>query len=183
MPGKCLCVNNFLVKEMMACYNSIIIFNFICMNYKALMLGISAIVLLGAGCSGTETNVINSKPAGEVPVAPIVTTSTTPEETVKTEEKTSTETEIVLKGKAVGKQMVQFNWTLPEGAKDPSAFHIVRSQKENPTQPPGYWFMQPGKSRGAVWVKLPTGEQHFRICTWENNKCETYSNDVMVNVE
>lgn len=156
------------------------------MNQKLLVLGVGGILLLvGAGCNrGADTAMVNTKPAENVAVptsTPMMATTTEKMEIATSSMKAVDSLE--LSGKSLGNKMVQFNWKLPEGAKDPTAFHLVRGQNENPTQPPGYWFMQPGKSRATVWVKLPSGEQHFRICVWEGGKCGVYSNDVMVDVE
>lgn len=156
-----------------------IIFNFICMNRKSLVLVGAAVVLLGgAGCSQTVMDTTtNSKPADSL--------ASTTEQIVNgtTQPAAKPIDSITLSGKAIGNKMVQFKWTVPEGTKDPAAFHLVRGQHENPTQPPSYWFMQPGTSRNAIWVKLPLGEQHFRICTWEGDKCGVYSNDLMLDVK
>ncbi|OGH67343.1 MAG: hypothetical protein A3B90_00610 [Candidatus Magasanikbacteria bacterium RIFCSPHIGHO2_02_FULL_41_13] len=157
------------------------------MNQKSLILTVAGtLLLIGAGCSGATTNPqINTKPAE--------TTSTTSIETATTSPIVATSTEatatppsadsVTLTGKALGNGMVQFNWTIPEGAKNPRSFHIVRGQNENPTQPPSFWFKQDGTSRSAIWAKLAKGEQHFRVCTWETNKCEVYSNDILVDVK
>ncbi len=156
------------------------------MNQKSLVLAVAGVLLLaGAGCEETTNPQINTKPAETISTTTTETSTTTPVVTTSTEATAPQQsaTSITLTGKALGNRMVQFNWTLPEGAKNPRSFHLVRGQNENPTQPPGYWYKQDGKSRSSVWVKLPTGEQHFRICSWETTKCEVYSNDVMVNVE
>ncbi len=147
------------------------------MQHKYKNIIVAGIFLLaGTGCRDSAVPSINTKPADSLAstTEQIVNGTTTPEKSLSS---------ITLNGQALGKRLVQFTWTLPEGAKDPEAFHLVRSQRENPTQPPGYWFAQPGTSRDAIWVKLPLGEQHFRICTWEAGKCGVYSNDVMVIVK
>lgn len=156
------------------------------MNQKSLVLGIAGILLLaGAGCGNTTSPQVNTKPAEAVPTTTTETSTTTPVVATSTEANSSTVSadSVTLTGQALGKGMVQFNWTLPEGAKNPRSFHIVRGQNENPTQPPSFWFKQDGTSRSAIWAKLAKGEQHFRVCTWETNKCEVYSNDVMVDVK
>ncbi len=155
------------------------------MNRNSLVLAAAGILLLGAGCeSPTETpSPVQTKPAEVTSTTPTATTSPSVVSTTTENNVPVSADSITLVGKALGNRMVQFNWTLPEGAKNPRSFHLIRGQNENPTQPPGYWYKQDGKSRSSVWVKLPTGEQHFRICTWETTKCEVYSNDVMVNVE
>ncbi len=155
------------------------------MNRNSLVLAAAGILLLGAGCeSATETPTpVQTKPAEVTSTSPTATTSPNVASTTTENNIPVSADSITLVGKALGNRMVQFNWTLPEGAKNPRSFHLVRGQNENPTQPPGFWYKQDGKSRSSVWVKLPKGEQHFRICTWETNKCEVYSNDVMVNVE
>jgi hypothetical protein len=157
------------------------------MNRNALLFAISGILLLGAGCENTtETPIaVQTKPAEVTSTSTTPTATTSPAVATSTPENTTpvSADSITLVGKALGNRMVQFNWTLPEGAKNPRSFHLIRGQNENPTQPPGFWYKQDGKSRSSVWVKLPKGEQHFRICTWETTKCEVYSNDVMVNVE
>ncbi len=148
------------------------------MRQNFLALGVlSLLFLAGAGCNPVE-NTMENKPAEN--------TSTNTEATPtpsETPEKNTPVTSIELTGQALGNQMAQFNWTLPEGVQNPAGFRLVRGQNENPTQPPGYWYAQSGKSRGAVWVKLPKGEQHFRICVYENNACGVYSNDVMIDVK
>jgi hypothetical protein len=141
-------------------------------------------MLTGAGCANTSTTQpINAKPAEQASTttaeAPIIeiATSTVAEAT------TTPSTDMTLTAKAIGNGMVQFNWTFPEGVSNPRTFHLVRGQNENPTQPPGNWYKVDGKSRSTIWVKLGKGNQHFRICTWEINKCGSYSNDVLVDVE
>jgi len=144
-----------------------------------LALSLSLVLLLaGAGCKGSTTP--ENKPA-EGATTTVNTDSTS---TVSTEKMADKKVDsIELKGEAIGNNMVQFNWTVPEGAQDPAGFRLVRGQNENPTQPPGYWFAQKGSARGTVWVKLPKGEQHFRICVYENDACGVYSNDVTVDVK
>lgn len=146
------------------------------MRQNFLALGVLSLLLLaGAGCSPME-NTTENKPAENTQTEGTTTPSETPE-------KNTAVTSIELTGQALGNQMAQFSWKLPEGATDPAAFRLVRGQNENPTQPPGYWYAQPGKSRGTVWVKLPKGEQHFRVCVYENDACGLYSNDVVVHVK
>ncbi len=154
------------------------------MNQKLLVLGMGGILLLvGAGCSSDAT-LIQTKPAeNSAQTSSSTATATTTEKMEVTTSSMKAVDSLELSGKALGNKMVQFNWKLPDGVTDPAAFHLVRGQNENPTQPPAYWFMQPGKSRAAVWVKLPSGEQHFRICVWEAGKCGVYSNDVVVDVK
>ncbi len=145
------------------------------LEYKSIVVA-GILLLAGAGC-GDVTPTTNSKPADSL--------ASTTDQIVNgnTQPVAKPIDSISLSGESIGNKMVQFTWDIPEGTKNPSAFHLVRGQKENPTQPPGYWFAQSGSSRGTVWVKLPSGEQHFRICTWEGEKCMVYSNDVMVNVK
>ncbi len=157
------------------------------MKQKYLTLAVTSTLLLaGAGCGTVETPVqVNSKPA-EVPSNSSSTLDTTIVDTTTSTEKensTSSTVSLELTGKALGRGMVQFSWTLPEGTKNPRSFHLVRGQNENPTQPPSNWYKVDGKFRSSIWAKLAKGEQHFRICTWETTKCEVYSNDVLVDVK
>lgn len=149
------------------------------MRQGLLTLSLAAVVLLaGAGCSDIGTT--ENKPA-EGTTTTLNGGSTS---TVSTEKMANKAIDsIELSGEAIGENMAQFTWKIPEGAKDPTAFRLVRGQNENPTQPPGYWFRQPGKARGTVWVKLPKGEQHFRICVYEDGACGVYSNDLVVDVK
>lgn len=147
------------------------------MGQKFLALGVLSVLLLaGAGCKQAEKPIEN-KPA-ETATSTVGTMNTTSDTAMN-----NPVTSIELSGQALGNQMAQFTWKLPEGATNPAGFRLVRGQNENPTQPPGYWFAQAGKSRGTVWVKLPKGEQHFRICVYENDACGVYSNDLVVDVK
>lgn len=147
------------------------------MRQNLLALGVLSVLLLaGAGCSAAQNGMENKQTENTATKTEVTANNT---ETTKKAPLDS----LQLSGKALGNQMAQFSWELPEGAENPAGFRLVRGQNENPTQPPGYWFAQSGKSRGTVWVKLPKGEQHFRICVYENDACGVYSNNVMVDVK
>ena len=133
-------------------------------------------LLIGAGCS--DPTMVT--PPVEQP-APVVVPPTIAE-TQPIQEQNSV-TEMTLTGEALGKNMVKFQWTLPNGMNDPASFRLVRGPKENPVSPGNYFFQVLGNKREMTWISLPTGKQNFRICTFIDNKCDVYSNNIEVDVK
>lgn len=79
--------------------------------------------------------------------------------------------------------MVKFTWEIPAGAENPASFRLVRGQNEDPALPRSYYFQVLGDKRAITWVGLAPGKQYFRICTFVDNACKEYSNNVEVEVK
>lgn len=92
--------------------------------------------------------------------------------------------DIALSATALGNGRVKFDWTIPEGVEKTEALRLVRSPEANPEMNGrNYWYQVSGAWNSATWINLPKGTYHFRLCTFENNECKVYSNDVQVEVK
>lgn len=146
---------------------------------KQSILMLAMLLLVGAGCSGTE------------PTAN--TTNTLPEPAVKeagtTDMADPTETDtmpmagdIELNAESNSDGEVSFDWELPEGTEY-DGFILVRGEEPNPEHTgKNYWFRQHYTRRAVTWTPVPTGEWHFRICGLKGTTCDVYSNNVTVTV-
>jgi hypothetical protein len=138
----------------------------------------SLLLILGAGCANAPAEV--TIPAAD-PNAAVVTPPPVAEVQVPAE--TAPVDQITLTGEALGGNKVKFSWVLPSGMTDPSSFRLVRGPKENPASPGNNYFQLLGGKREITWVSLPTGKQNFRICTFKEDTCDVYSNNIEMDVK
>lgn len=137
----------------------------------------SLFLILGAGCAQppVEVTIPAADPNAVVTPPPAVEVQIPPE--------VAPASEITLTGEALGSNKVKFSWTLPNGMTDPSSFRLVRGPKEDPVSPGNYYFQLLGNKREITWLSLPIGKQNFRICTFKDDKCDVYSNNIEVDVK
>lgn len=136
----------------------------------------SILLLAGAGCSqpAAETTLPTDQ-TGEVTTPPVAETQPAPEQTTTGEMKLSAE--------ALGGNRVKLSWEFPTGMEEPGSFRLVRGPNEDPALPRSYYFQVNGSKREMTWVGIAPGKQYFRICTYVNNECTQYSNNVEVEVK
>lgn len=135
---------------------------------------LSLLVLAGAGCS---------QPVEQTPPPADQNAVTLPPTEQPTTDTQPVAAQITLTGEALGKNMVKFSWELPAGMTDPASFRLVRGPNENPVSPGNYYFQLLGSKRDTTWISLPAGKQNFRICTFVDDKCDVYSNNIEVDVK
>lgn len=131
-------------------------------------------LLMGAGCA---TSTPETKPTDQA----TNNTATPPAENPTPSEETTPD--FKLSAEALGNNQVKFTWEIPSGVAEPASFRLVRGPKENPVFPGSYWYQLLGSKRETTWINLPVGKQYFRICTFVNNECSTYSNSIEVDVK
>ena len=150
---------------------------------------LATILLVGASCSPAQNASVETKPAEDVgentnqptdmanPAENVTGTMTAPSSAMMN-------SDITLTAEALGNREVKISWTIPDGEVMTEGIHLVRSEKENPEfDGKTYWY-QPGPDRHDVtWKNVPTGTQHVRLCIVKDEKCEIYSQDVMVEVK
>ncbi|MBT3816946.1 MAG: hypothetical protein HOE80_00470 [Candidatus Magasanikbacteria bacterium] len=91
---------------------------------------------------------------------------------------------ITLTGKSLGKNRAKFSWDLSEEVYNTEKLRLVRSDTTNPVfDEKNYWFQVHNTLNEIIWIDLPTGDHNFRICTFEDNHCVQYSNDLELYVE
>ncbi|HAT03846.1 MAG TPA: hypothetical protein DCS29_03695 [Candidatus Magasanikbacteria bacterium] len=134
------------------------------------------LLALGAGCSQAEDtdNQTQTKPA-----------DTMSSDTTQTPYLTDTVSgnNISLSAQAVGKNTVQFEWNVgDEIAKQAEGWRIVYGKEASPTYPSTWWFERGKPHREKTWAGLPGGVAHFRLCAVIQDVCESYSNDVEVEI-
>lgn len=134
---------------------------------------LSVLLLMGAGCSQSPTE---TPPPIDQPQVQLPATEPTPTEPAQG-------SDLVLTGEALGNNMVKFSWQIPQGMEEPASFRLVRGPSEDPALPRSYYFQVLGSKREITWTGLLPGKQFFRICTYVNNECKEYSNNVEVEVK
>lgn len=150
------------------------------MNKMYIFVPLLALIFLGAGCTDQT-----STPTDKAPQAKPAQTSPTDASAPATETKMMKKETVTLQATALGKGMVKFQWEVADDADvNEDGFLLVRSDKENPEHDgKNYWFKQYYKNREVTWIELPIGSMHFRICLLEDDRCETYSNNVELDVK
>lgn len=155
----------------------------------------ASVLLFGAGCDANTEESKNTEDSEEK-----VTFETKDADTKNTWEETNEQTdennkeevveevksELTLSAEALGGGLVKLTWTKSDDIKTDAekGFILVRSATENPEHnQKNFWFRQGAEKRETIWKSVPTGTQHFRICTLENEKCAVYSNDVQLEVK
>lgn len=145
--------------------------------------GIAALILLGAGCQATQ------QPNASQPESKPAEQTSTPNEETKTEEKTTTAPQAEgfnLTAEALGGGAVKFNWTFSGELPSDARFIIVRDAEPNPEHTGNnFWHRVFGTKREEIWIDIPAGKLHFRVCQTDEKegKCKQYSNDVEVEVK
>lgn len=140
--------------------------------------GIVALILLGAGCQATQqpnTSQPESKPAEQ--------TSTPKEETTTAPQEAEG---FNLTAEALGGGAVKFNWTFSGELPSDARFVIVRDAEPNPEHTGNnFWHRVFGTKREEIWIDIPAGKLHFRVCQTDEKegRCKQYSNDVELEVK
>ncbi len=145
---------------------------------KTILFGSIAILfLLGAACSSTSNNDVNSKPADN--------SNTTISTTTATNEQTNqNQTGITLTAEATGNQTVKLNWQVTdELKKQATAYALIQGNDSNPTYPGRYWYERGPAHFDFEWTNLPIGKSHIRACVMVNSICTVYSNDLEVDIK
>lgn len=154
----------------------------------------ASVLLFGAGCNATteenkDTEDNSTKTTFETKDADNESSweDTNNNEEEKTEEVVEeVKSELTLSAEALGGGLVKLTWTKTDDIKTDAekGFILVRSATENPEHnQTNFWFRQGTEKRETIWKDIPTGTQHFRICTLEQEKCSIYSNDVQLEVK
>lgn len=139
--------------------------------------GVVALILLGAGCQATQqpnASQPESKPAEQ--------TSAPTEETTAAPQAEG----FNLTAEALGGGAVKFNWTFSGELPNDARFVIVRDAEPNPEHSGNnFWHRVFGTKREEIWLGVPTGKFHFRVCQTDEKegKCKQYSNDVLLEVK
>ena len=153
------------------------------------------LLLIGQGCpkQNTVTEPENQKDQSDNTLGAENTENengvdtTTTEKNEASEPAKETNADLTLKAEAAGSQQVRLSWSAPEGLTEANRFILVRDEKTNPEHSgKNFWLRQHHSKREVVWINVPTGTMHFRVCITENNQndtCAKYSNDAAVTVE
>lgn len=148
----------------------------------ALISILAALILVGAGCDTSKTTVPQTKSAGERPDS-----SSTLPPTIPVGD-TSDDLDpyaLTLSAEAIGNQTVRVAFHLPdEMLIDAKAFRLLLSKNEEPTREnASNWYDLGIAHQKKDWRVNTTGERYVRVCVVYDDKCETYSNIVKVNVQ
>ena len=142
-------------------------------------------LLIGAGCTDEET-AQKEKPQFQAKSAEsMIVEDSKVQENQNTTEQDALEKQanFSLTGTALGGGEVKFAWNIPDGIERTEALRLIRSTEANPEfNGKNYWYQVSGEWNAATWISLPTGTQHFRLCTFENGSCQVYSEDVEIEV-
>lgn len=145
-------------------------------NYS--VLGATALLFLGAGCANTpvqpEAKPVNEAVPVSAPAVSVETTITAP-----------ATNELSLTGEAKGNMLVHLSFTTPaEMDKDVQGFRLLMGREENPTpQTATDWYDLGSAHRSKDWTVNAIGSRHFRVCTLIKNQCQTFSNNLELDVK
>lgn len=145
-------------------------------NLKLFFISLASIILLGAGCSGTDEMKDTSDKTVASKNLETQTKETIPENPQKTDE-------LVLIATAVGNNAVNFEWKVADRiAESSEGWRILYGTEPNPTYPSTWWFERSKPHRKKLWSGLPAGHAYFRLCKVVGEACMSYSNNVEVDI-
>lgn len=157
---------------------------------------VAVLLLVGQGCPSQPTKIDSKEKSGAMEKKDSVvmeekkgdgTVMEKKDEGVMMEKKEGgmmTDGEVTLKAEVLGEKQVKFEWESDVKMGEDDRFVLVRDEMPNPMHDgKNFWWKQYYTVREAVWLSLPTGTMHVRLCVLKNDACVKYSNDVEVEVK
>ena len=134
---------------------------------KKYLLLASALVLVGAGCSQSASNLFGSNSNSQ------------------TNTNNQNANGFNLTATALGNEQIKVAFTVSDAdAKDAEGYRILMGHSANPDMKTASdWYTLGKDHREKIWSNRPIGTRHFRVCIMKKNTCIAYSNDVEVDIK
>ncbi len=152
-----------------------------------LLASVLTLLLVGAGCNNATTNKENNSTTEipQVKSAEKNNTETTTTTDTDTKNIDNVSSEFTLTGEVGTKKgTVNLSWSAPQDLQNKATgWKLLYDKDTDPTEPTTWWLETASTHSEKVWSRLPSGLGHIRVCAVVDDKCDTYSNDLEVDIK